>query len=59
MTCGYAFFATLKCRLNGAGQVGASYNSRTGVAAAGRRGAVHNVYTGNYIDADGQHRGQT
>lgn len=28
--------------------MGSSYNSRTGVAAAGQRAAVHNVYTGNY-----------
>lgn len=30
------------------GQVGRSYNSRTGTLAAGQRAAVGNVYTGNY-----------
>ena len=29
-------------------QAGRSYNSRTGVAAAGQRGVVGNVYSGNY-----------
>jgi len=47
---GNAAVGRVQClhRYRGATQVGAAYNSRTGMAAAGQRAAVGNVYTGNY-----------